>query len=417
MVSPAAPEPEGSPVSRHAVTFVMITVFLDMIGFGIIIPVLPKLIESVGQVDLAEAAKIGGWMGAAYSLAQFLFGPLMGNLSDRFGRRPLLLVAIAGLGVDFLLQAVAPTLGWLFLGRILAGICGGSWIIANAFIADVTAPAERARVFGLMGAAFGLGFIIGPAVGGLLGIYGVRVPFYAAAAISGLNLIYGFLVLPETLDDAHRRRFEWARSNPFGAFRVFATYQGVLPLVGVLGGFFFFTSVYPALWPFWGMERLKWDEWMVGVSLAAFGVIVAAFQAGLSGPVVTWIGNRRTVALALASAAIAAGGYGLVGSTLAVFILMLVHGPEGFAQPVLSAILSNRVPENAQGELQGGISAVTNIAMLVGTVFYAQVFGYFLSEAAPFRSPSVAFFIAGGGMVLVLALFWRFAPKEEERAA
>lgn len=401
------------PVSRHAVTFVLITVFLDMIGFGIIIPVLPKLIESVGHVDLAQAAIIGGWMGAAYSVAQFLFGPFMGNLSDRFGRRPLLLVAIAGLGVDFLLQALAPTLGWLFLGRILAGICGGSWIIANAFIADVTAPEDRAKVFGLMGAAFGLGFIIGPAVGGLLGTFGVRVPFYAAAAISGINLVYGWFVLPETLDAAHRRPFEWARSNPFGAFKVFATYNGVLPLVAVLGGFFFFTSVYPALWPFWGMARFGWDEWMVGVSLAAFGVIVAAFQAGLSGPAVKWLGNRWTVGLALAAAAVAAFGYGFVTSTLAVFILMLVHGPEGFAQPVLSAILSNRVPENAQGELQGGISAVTNIAMLVGTVFYAQLFGYFLSDAAPFQSPSVSFFVAGAGMLLVLGLFLVFAPKEE----
>jgi DHA1 family tetracycline resistance protein-like MFS transporter len=184
----ATPSQAAAP-SRHAFTFVLITVLLDMVGFGIIIPVLPKLIGEVAQVSLAEAAKIGGWMAAAYSVAQFLFGPLMGNLSDRFGRRPLLLLSIFGLGVDFLLQALAPTVGWLFVGRLLAGVCGASWVIANAYIADITAPEERGKAFGMMGAAFGLGFIIGPAIGGLLGEFGARVPFYAAATVSGLNLI------------------------------------------------------------------------------------------------------------------------------------------------------------------------------------------------------------------------------------
>lgn len=387
----------------RAGSFVLITVFLDMVGFGIIIPVMPELIGDVGHVDLASAARIGGWMAAAYSLVQFLSGPLMGNLSDRFGRRPLMLLAVFGLGVDFLIQALAPTLGWLFVGRGLAGLCGASWVIANAFIADVTAPEDRARAFGRMGAAFGLGFVIGPAIGGILGEYGPRVPFYAAAAISLMNFAYGLFVLPETLDAARRRRFDWARANPFGAFRVFRTYSGVLPMCAVMAAYFFFSSVYPATWPFWAKARFGWSEAMIGVTLAMFGVIMAVFQGGLSGPAVKRFGEFRTVLIGLVSAAIAATGYGLAGGLAFVFVLMVVHGPEGFVHPMLTALMSQRVPENAQGELQGGISAITNIAMLAGTVFFAQVFGLFLS--GPMAAPNIAFFIAGGGLFLTLGLF------------
>lgn len=402
---PDATSAAAGPAQRRALTFVMITVALDMVGFGIIIPVLPKLIGTVAHVGLAEAARIGGWMAAAYSIAQFLFGPFIGNLSDRFGRRPLLLLAILGLGLDFLLQALAPSLGWLFLGRILAGLCGASWVIANAYVADITAPEDRGRVYGVMGAAFGLGFIIGPAIGGILGEYGPRVPFYAAATVSFVNLAYGIFVLPETLDARHRRPFQWARSNPFGAFRVFSRYHGVIPMCLVLAMFFFFTSVYPAIWPFWGKARFGWSEAMVGLSLALFGTVMAGFQGALSGRFVTWFGERRTVAIGLATAAIAATGYGFVWTLPMVIALMFVHGPEGFIHPMLTALMSKRVPENAQGELQGGLSAIMNVAMLAGTVFYAQLFGFFLSDAAPFQTPNMAYYVAGSGLALTLALF------------
>lgn len=402
-------------VSRHAVTFVLITVFLDMVGFGIIIPVLPTLIEQVGHVSLGEAAKIGGWMAAAYALTQFLFGPLVGNLSDRFGRRPMLLLAILGLGLDFLIQALAPNLEWLFVGRVLAGLCGASWVIANAYIADITPPEERGRAFGIMGAAFGMGFVIGPAIGGLLGEFGPRVPFYVAAAVSGLNLIYGFFVLPETLAPEKRRRFEILRANPFGALNIFRAYKGVLPMCAVLFAFFFFTSVYPAIWPFWGMANFGWSEWMVGITLAVFGVIMAGFQGGLSGIAVRKLGERKVVLIGLLAATIAAFGYGMAGSLTVVVVLMFIHGPEGFIHPMLTALMSKTVPEDAQGELQGGLSAITSIAMLLGTVFSAQVFGYFLSDAAPFQSPNVAFFVAGVGLVLTLGLFlWLVGLKGDE---
>jgi DHA1 family tetracycline resistance protein-like MFS transporter len=386
----------------RAVLFILITVFLDMVGFGIIIPVLPALIGQVGHVTLGEAAVLGGWMAAGYSLAQFLSGPLMGNLSDRFGRRPILLLAIAGLGVDFLIHALAPDMYWLFAGRLLAGFCGASWVIANAYIADVTAPEDRGRAFGMMGAAFGLGFVIGPAVGGLLGEFGARVPFYVAAAVSFANLIFGYFVLPETLAPENRRPFEWLRANPFGAFKVFSTYTGVLPLCGVMASFFFFSSVYPAIWPFWGKANFGWSEAMIGLSLALFGVVMAVFQAGLTGPAVKRWGEYRVAVIGLIAAVIAATGYGLAGSLAVVILLMIVHGPEGFVHPMLTAIMSQKVPENAQGELQGGVGAITNVAMLFGTVFYAQIFGYFMSPAAPFQSPNIAYFVAGAGLLATL---------------
>jgi len=402
------------PVLNRAVIFILITVFLDMVGFGIIIPVLPALIGQVGHVSLGEAAVIGGWMAAGYSLAQFLSGPFLGNLSDRYGRRPLLLLAIAGLGIDFLLHALAPTLEWLFVGRILAGFCGASWVIANAFIADITAPEDRGRAFGMMGAAFGLGFVIGPAVGGLLGTFGPRVPFYVAAAVSGLNLIYGWVVLPETLSPENRRSFDPARANPFGAFKVFRSYPGVLPLCAVMAMFFFFSSVYPAIWPFWGKANFGWSEAMVGLTLAVFGVVMAVFQGLLTGPAVKLWGEFRVAVIGLLCAAIAATGYGFVGSLSVVVVLMVVHGPEGFVHPMLTAILSSRVPENAQGELQGGISAITNLAMLAGTVFFAQVFGWFMREGAANPSPDMVFFVAGGGLILTLfAMIW--VTRREER--
>jgi MFS transporter, DHA1 family, tetracycline resistance protein len=392
-------------VSRHAVTFVLITVFLDMVGFGLIMPVLPALITEVGHMNLADAAFIGGWMFAVFSLAQFAFSPLMGNLSDRFGRRPLLLLAIFGLGVDYLFSALAPTLFWLFVGRAIAGVCGSSYVIANAYIADVTAPEDRAKAFGMVGAAFGVGFVLGPAIGGLLGELGPRVPFYVAAGISMLNFVYGWFVLPETLPPEKRRAFEWARSNPFGAFKVFRLYQGVVPLCAVLFVYFTASAVYPAIWPFWGMAKFGWSEAMVGLSLAVFGIITALFQGFVTGPVVKRFGEWRVCLAGLVIAALVVAGYGLAGSLLAVIVLMVLHGPEGFVHPMLVAMMSKAVPEDAQGELQGGISAVMNVAMLVGTVIFSQVFGYFMQEDRGAPSPNVAFYLAAVLLLITLAMY------------
>jgi MFS transporter, DHA1 family, tetracycline resistance protein len=246
---------------------------------------------------------------------------------------------------------------------------------------------------------------MGPALGGLLGELGPRVPFFAAAGLSAINFVYGWFVLPETLPTERRRAFEWRRANPFGAFKVFRTYPGVIPLCGVLALYFFATSVYPAIWPFWGIAKFGWSEAMIGLTLAIFGIVMALFQGGLSGPAVKRFGEHRTTLIGLFSAVIAVVGYGFAGGIVAVAVLMVVHGPEGFIQPMITAMMSKVVPEDAQGELQGGISAITNIAMLAGTVFFSQIFGFFMAEGSAWKSPDVGFFIAGGLLFATLLLF------------
>ena len=404
------------PVSKHAVTFVIITVFLDMVGFGMIMPVLPRLIEEVGRMTLAEASIVGGWMYFAFAFTQFLFSPLMGNLSDRFGRRPLLLLAVFGLGVDYVFSALAPSLAWLFVGRAIAGLCGSSYVIANAYIADVTAPADRAKAFGLIGAAFGVGFVAGPAIGGLLGEFGPRVPFWAAAAVSFLNFAYGWFVVPESLSHDRRRPFEARRANPFGTLKVFQTYAGVLPLCAILFLYMFASSVYPAVWPFWGPAKFGWSTAMVGLSLAAFGAITAVCQGTLTGPAVARWGEVRVCLIGLVAAVIGLLGYGMSTGIGMVVLFMLVHAPEGFVNPMLTAIMSKAVPEDAQGELQGGISSVMNLAMLAGTVFFAQVFGFFLSPAAPFQSPDIAYFVAAAVICAPMLMFMAYARAKPKVA-
>jgi DHA1 family tetracycline resistance protein-like MFS transporter len=411
-----APAATAARATPRAVAFVFVTVLLDMVGFGLIMPVLPGLIEDVGHTDLSHAAVIGGWMFAAFSVAQFLFAPIMGSLSDAYGRRPLLLLAVFGLCIDYILCALAPTLAWLFLGRVIAGICGSSYVIANAFIADVTAPQDRARAFGLMGAAFGVGFVIGPAIGGLLGEFGPRVPFWVAAGIAGLNFVYGVFVLPETLAPANRRPFRLADANPFGTFRVFATYPGVLPLVLILGLFFFASAVYPAIWAFWGIARFGWSQTMIGLTLAAFGIVAAVTQGTLSGPLVRRFGEHRVVLWGLGFAALAAVGWGIAWSLPVVLVLLILHAPEGLVHPVFSAILSRAVPEDAQGQLQGGVSSVSNLAMLFGTLFFSQIFALMTAQGAPPERAGWPFLVAAAILALVLVLF-ALAERQRARAA
>jgi MFS transporter, DHA1 family, tetracycline resistance protein len=390
---------------KHAVTFIFITVLLDMVGFGLVFPVLPALIEDVGHISLATATLVGGWMFVSYTGMQFLFGPTLGNLSDRYGRRPLLLISVAGLGIDYLFSAFAPNLVWLFVGRLVAGVCGASYNVANAYLADVTAPEERARAFGLMGAAFGLGFVVGPAIGGVLGELGPRVPFFAAASLSLANFVYGYFVLPETLAANLRRPFEWRRANPFGALRIFATYKSVLPYCAVMFLYFLAVSVYPAVWAFWAVARFEWSEMTTGLTLACFGLVTAIAQGLLTGPAIKWLGERGAVVFALSIAGFCAAGFGVAPGLVAVIALSVINAPEGFADPALTAMMSQNAPANAQGELQGGIAGAKNLAFLVATPVFATSFGW-LTEA---RSAAYASYAVYGGaavlMFLALMLF------------
>ena len=390
---------------KFAITFVFITVFLDMVGFGIVMPVLPRLIEQVSGANLAGATVWGGWLFFAYGGMQFLFGPAIGNLSDAVGRRPVLLLSVFGLAVDYLLTGFAPTMIWLFVGRVFAGICGASYTTANAFLADITKPEDRARMFGLMGAAFGLGFVIGPAIGGLLGSFGPRVPFFVAAGLSILNFVYGLLVLPETLAPENRRPFSLARSNPIGALRVFAKYHGVVPLSAVMFTYFLATSVYPAIWAFWGIAAFGWTEATIGLTLAAFGLITAVVQGGLMGPVVKWLGEFNTAVFGLVMAVVVMVGYGLAPGFLTILVLIVLHAPEGFVHPALTALMSHQAPADAQGEIQGGIASLQSIGMLIGTLLFAQVFGWFMQPNAIIVSPGVGYFLGAVMLAGTLAYF------------
>lgn len=403
-----------APNSKYAVWFVFITVLLDMVGFGLIMPVQPALIESVAHVDVGTASLIGGFMFFAFSGAQFLCGPTLGNLSDAYGRRPLLLLAVFGLGCDYLITALAPSLGWLFVGRTLAGVCGASYVIANAFIADVTPPEGRAKAFGLMGAAFGLGFVIGPAIGGLLGAFGSRVPFFVASAVSLLNFVFGYFILPETLPREKRRAFDWKRANPLGTLRIFAQYRQVLPLCAVLFLYFFASAVYPAIWAFWGTAQFGWTSTTIGITLAAFGILTAITQGLFTGPLVKRFGEWTMALVGMIASPIGCLVFFLATGLPPVILGLLVHAPEGFTHPMLMAIMSKEVPADAQGELQGGMSSIMNISMMFGTVFYGFAFRYFVEPNPILQSAGAGFLIAAILMAcaLLLALTVAKPPKE-----
>jgi MFS transporter, DHA1 family, tetracycline resistance protein len=386
--------------SRLAIAFIIITVFLDMVGIGLIFPVLPSIIGTVGKTDLAHATLISGWLFFAYVGMQFVFGPLIGNLSDTYGRRPLLLISVFGLAVDYLLTAFAPNLWWLFVGRIFAGLCGASYTTANAYLADITKPEDRATAFGYIGAAFGVGFIVGPAIGGLLGEYGPRVPFFAAALISMLNFIFGYFVLPETLPARMRRPFSLARANPFGTFKVFLTYRQVIPLSIVMFLYYLATSVYPAIWPFWGTARFGWSESTIGLTLACFGLVMALSAGFLTGPAIRLFGQWQTIVLGLSM----------------VLLFTVFNAPEGFADPGLTALMSEDAPADAQGELQGGIASAKNLAMLLGTPMFAQIFGYFLKENSAEVASYASFFTTAALCMAAVALFMAKAIRIRHHA-
>ena len=402
MPSPTTPQPV---FDRFAVAFVISIVFLDMVGIGLIFPVLPKIVEVIGHMDLAEATRVSGWLFFAYVGMQFLLGPLIGNLSDTYGRRPLLLIAVFGLAVDYTLTAFAPTLWWLFLGRIVAGICGASYTTASACLADITKPEDRAKAFGYMGAAFGLGFIIGPAIGGLLGEYGPRVPFFAAAIVSMLTFVFGYFVLPETLDKSQRRPFSFMRSNPMGTFKVFMTYPQILPLLTVMFLYYLATSLYPAIWSFWGIAKYGWSESMIGITLACFGLVMAVSGGLFTGPVVNWLGESRTVAFALCTACLTAIGFAISPGTGAVLLVTFINAPEGFVDPTLTALMSHDTPADAQGELQGGIASAKNLAMLLGTPLFAQLFGYGLNQGSVDLATYASYFTAATILVAATIVF------------
>jgi len=392
----------GRPPGRHALLFILITIFIDTLGFGIIIPVLPKLIAELGDTTISEAAGYGGALMFVFALMHFLFAPVLGNLADRFGRRPVLLVSLATLSVDYLIMGFATGLGWLFLGRLLSGASAATFATANAYIADITPEPERAARFGLVGAAWGIGFVAGPAIGGLLGEFGPRVPFFAAAALALVNVVYGLLVLPETLPPGQRRPFRFIRANPVGAFAALRPYPVVIALFGALVLYFMAHDVNPSTWTYYVIHKFSWSEGQVGLALAAVGLSSAIVSGTLVGPLVKRLGAVRAASVGFVLAALAFFGYAFASEGWMLFPCIAVGAFMGLVMPALRGIMSAAVPADQQGELQGAISSLMGLTAIFSPLIMTQVFRIFSADTAPLYFPGASFFLAGCLRILAL---------------
>ncbi|MCC6007975.1 MAG: TCR/Tet family MFS transporter [Rhodobacteraceae bacterium] len=398
---------------RLPVTVVLGTILLDAIGIGLILPVMPGLVMEVTGQGLAQAALWGGLLTTSFAIMQFLFGPVLGNLSDAFGRRPVILASLAVMAVDYVVMGLAHTIWLLLAARIVAGIAASTHATAMAFMADISRPEEKSANFGLIGAAFGLGFVLGPALGGLLGEFGTRAPFYAAAVLAGLNLILGIVVLPETLARHNRRSFSWRRANPLGALRGVRSLPGLGPVLVVffLGQVAFY--VYPMIWAYYGRAQFDWGPGMIGVSLATFGIAMAAVQGGLIRVVVARVGDRVAVLAGLAANAIALLGFGLAQAGWMVFALIPFAALGGLTGPALQGIMSRLAPDDRQGELQGVLSSASALATILSPLIMTSIFNAFAAEDAVIRLAGAPFLLS---LVLVLICAGLFAASRAGRA-
>lgn len=390
-----------------ALVFIFITLLIDVIGLGIIIPVVPKLIEQLIDGNLSEAASYGGWLTASYAVMQFVFSPILGGLSDQFGRRPVLLFSLFGFGLDYILTGFAPTIEWLFLGRILAGVTGASFTTANAYIADISTPEKRAQNFGLVGAAFGIGFILGPALGGYLGQYGPRVPFFVAAGLSMVNFLYGFLILPESLAPENRRKFDWRRANPVGSLMNLGRYPVILGLVASLVLIYIASFAVQGTWTFYTMEKFKWDEKTVGWSLATIGLAFAIVQGGLSRIIIPKLGQQRSVYVGLLFSALGFALFAFATQSWMMFAILGVYAMGGIAGPSVQGIISGQVPANEQGEVQGALTSLTSTTSIFGPLIMANLFSYFTATNAPVYFPGAPYLLGAVLTMISAFLAWR----------
>ena len=385
---------------KAALFFIFITVFIDVIGLGIIIPVVPSLIIDLTGQTISNAAEYGGLLMFIYAGTQFLFAPMIGALSDRFGRRPLLRCSLSAYGLNYLLLAWAPTMTWLFFARFLSGITGATTTTASADVADISAPEEKAQNFGLLGAAFGLGFIIGPVIGGLLGEFGSRLPFIAAAALSLINFIYGYFILPESLTSQKRRSFELNRANPFGALKIISNFSAA-------GLFLVFFLIYlshhatQSTWTYYTMFKFGWDEAMVGISLGVVGICVAVVQGGLTRWCIPKMGLTNAVYLGIGAYIIGFLGFSWAPNGKIMLAMIMPYALGGFAGPSLQGIISNQVPANMQGELQGVLTSLISFSAIIGPPVMTQSFSYFSTSGALYI-PGAPFIL--GALLSIVAL-------------
>jgi len=397
---------------KRALLFVLVTVLLDSMGFGVIIPVMPELIMELTGEGLSRAAVYGGWLGFVYAGLQFLFAPILGNLSDRFGRRPVLLYAVGSLGLDYVVMGFAPTIGWLFAGRALAGIAGASFTPAHAYIADVSPPEKRAQSFGMMGAAFGAGFILGPALGGMLGGLGPRAPFFAAAGLSLLNFTYGYFVLPETLDRSRRRAFDWRRANPVGTLLQIRKHPVVLGLLAVVFLWQVAHQVMPSTWSFYTMYKFSWTEVLVGASLAFVGTIMVLGQSTLPRVVIPRLGERRSAMIAMTVGGIGYAGYAFATEGWMMFAWLVTWLLGALTMPSIQALMSHRVAADSQGELQGAVGSLHSLSAIIAPPLMTQLFRFFTADDAPIHFPGAPFLLSSSLAIVGLLIFWRVTRSD-----
>jgi DHA1 family tetracycline resistance protein-like MFS transporter len=397
--------------SRPALGFIFVTILIDVIGFGIIIPVVPKLIGSLAGGTMSDAARIGGWLVFSFALMQFVFSPILGNLSDQYGRRPVLLASLFGFGVDYLFTAFAPSVGWLFVGRLIAGVTGASFTTATAYIADISTPETRAQNFGMIGAAFGLGFIIGPAVGGLLAGWGLRAPFIAAAILTFINWLYGYFILPESLSAENRRKFDWKRANPLGSLVELKRYPAVAGLVISFFLLYIAAHAVQSTWSFYGYEKFKWTEKQVGISLAVVGIMVAFVQGFLIRKAIPLLGQSMSVLVGLLLYGAGMVLFALSTQGWMMYAFTVVYCLGGIAGPALQGYISSHVPPNAQGSLQGALTSMISVTSIIGPLLMANLFSWFTKPGHVYFPGAP--FIAGSVLLLVSALLaYRTMNKE-----
>ena len=393
--------------SRYALAFIFITMFVDTVGLGIIIPVAPQIIHQLTGEGMSGSAWWGGWLQTAFAAMLFLFSPLIGNLSDRFGRKPVLILSLLMLGVDYLITGLAPTIGWLFVGRILSGMAGAAYTTANAYIADVSPPEKRAANFGLTGAAFGIGFVVGPAIGGLLGQYGIRLPFFAAAALAVANALFGLLVMKESLPPEKRRKFEFWRANPVGSLIAIRRHPAVLGFVGIFVLMRLAHDANPVIWSYYVYLKFHWTTAQLGLALAFLGIVMAGVFGFLTRILIPRLGEQRAAYIGLMAGAIGFAGYAFSSQGWMMYPWMLVWSLMGLAMPAINGIISKQVPSNEQGEVQGALASVGGITSIVAPVLLTNVFAYFTATNAPIYFPGAAFLAAGAMLALAALLLTR----------
>lgn len=387
------------PKRQAALGFIFVTLLVDVMGFGIIIPVLPQLIQHLIHGSVSQAAPYAGWLAFAYASMQFFFSPVIGNLSDKYGRRPVLLSSLLGFGIDYLFLAFAPSIGWLFVGRVIAGITGASFTTASAYIADISTPEKRAANFGLVGVAFGIGFIIGPVIGGILGSYDTRYPFLASAVFALLNAAYGYFILPESLSKENRRPLDLKRCSPWGSLIQLSKYKAVIGLAFSLFLIYFAVQSVQSVWTFYTFQKFHWTKAMVGYSLGFVGLLVAAVQGGLIRIIIPKIGQERSIWIGLLLYTSGLVLFAFASKSWMMFAFLVPYCLGGIAGPALQGYMSNSVPANEQGELQGGLTSLVSLSTIFGPLVMTWSFYYFTNPNAPFQFPGAPFAI---GSVLML---------------